>query len=511
MDLLGERARLTPDKIALVYVPTGERFTYRTLDQRANSCAHAWIKDCGLHHGDRIGILSENRVEFLDAFFAAAKCGAVLVPLSTRMTAYELEAIVRDSGIRCLLYSSRFSATVGALRCVAVEHWIALDQPANASDLAYASITAAASSDSLDRSSVSQDLHCLLYTSGTTGKPKGVMISHGMVVWNAINTVLSWELRGDDVSPIFTPMYHAGGLFVFLTPLFAAGGTIVLHDGFEAAEVWRTIERERCTVVFGVPTTFKMMMDDARFASADLSSVRWFISGGAPLPAAVLGEYQQRGVVFKQGYGLTEVGVNCFTMTVEQSRAKPGSIGRPIAFTEARLVHPQGSPVASGDAGELLLRGPHVCSGYWNNPEATAAALDADGWFHTGDLARCDADGDFYILGRLKEMVISGGLNVYPAEIEAELLQHSEVADAAVVAMPHPLWGEVPVAFVIARAGAALSAEGLREFLSPKLAKYKLPADFVFVAEFPRTAYGKVIKAELRDSYRRRQGAQAGG
>ncbi len=510
MDILAHRARLTPAKAALVYVPTGERFTYRALDERASRCAHALIDSCGIRPGDRVGILSDNRVEFVDAFFGAAKCGAILVPLSVRMTAHELEAIIRDSGPRCLLYSGRFNSIVNELRSsVVVERWIALDERASDSDLLYSDLARAASPAALDFASAPEDLHCLLYTSGTTGKPKGVMISHRMVLANAVNTVLSWEVRSDDVCPIFTPMHHAGGLFVFLAPIFATGGTIILHDGFDAAEVWRTIERERCTAVFGVPTTFKMMMDAPQFSSADLSSVRWFISGGAPLPAAILDGYQHRGVTFKQGYGLTEVGVNFFSMTAEQSRAKPGSIGKPIMFTEARLLDSEGKSVASGEVGELLLRGPHVCSGYWNNAQATAAALDRDGWFHTGDLARCDEDGDFYIVGRLKDMIISGGLNVYPAEIEAQLLQHTAIIDAAVIGVPHPTWGEVPVAFIIAQSNALTAAE-IRELLSTRIAKYKIPADFVFVPEFPRTAYGKVIKPELRDSYLRYHVAKTG-
>ncbi len=509
MDILAHRARLTPAKTALVYVPTGERFTYRALDERANRCAHALIDSCGIRPGDRVGILAENRVEFVDAFFAAAKCGAILVPLSARMTARELEAIIRDSGICCLLYSGLNSIVNEFRSKVALDRCIALDQRASDSDLLYSDLTRTASSAALDFTSAPEHLHCLLYTSGTTGKPKGVMISHRMVLANAINTVLSWELRSDDICPIFTPMYHAGGLFVFLTAIFAAGGTIILHQGFDPAEVWRTIERERCTAVFGVPTTFKMMMDAPQFSSADLSSVRWFISGGAPLPAAILDAYHRRGVTFKQGYGLTEVGVNCFSMAADQSRAKPGSIGKPIIFTEARLVNAEGKSVASGEVGELLLRGPHVCSGYWNNAQATAAALDRDGWFHTGDLARCDQDGDFYIVGRLKDMIISGGLNVYPAEIEAQLLQHTAVVDAAVIGVPDPTWGEVPVAFIIARNDGVAAAD-LRRFLSTRIAKYKLPVDFVVVAEFPRTAYGKVIKPELRDSYLRRRAATGG-
>ncbi|HKV10290.1 MAG TPA: AMP-binding protein, partial [Thermoanaerobaculia bacterium] len=244
----------------------------------------------------------------------------------------------------------------------------------------------------------------------------------------------------------------------------------------------------------------KMLMEDPGFQTADLSHLRWLISGGAPLPLYLIEAYQRRGVVFKQGYGLTEVGVNCFAMTVEESVAKPGSIGKPLMFTEARLVGEDGVKVPVGEVGELLLKGPHVCKGYWHNPEATAAALDADGWFHTGDLARRDVDGFHFIAGRKKDMIISGGVNVYPAEIEGELLLHPAVKDAAVVGIPHPTWGEVGVAFVVAD-GELPGADELAAFLGEKLAKYKIPREFVPVGSLPRTPYGKVVKGELRDRY----------
>ena len=281
------------------------------------------------------------------------------------------------------------------------------------------------------------------------------------------------------------------------------GGTVVLHKGFDSSEVWRTIVAERCTVVLGVPTIWKILMEAPEFATADLSSVRWFICGGAPLPEYIAEAYQARGVVFKQGYGLTEVGVNCFAMTIDDSVRKRGSIGKPLMMTEARLVDERGVEVPCGEVGELWLRGPHVCRGYWNNPEATAAALDADGWFHTGDLARMDADGFFYIAGRRKDMFISGGVNVYPAEIEAELLQHSAIADAAVVGVPHDTWGEVGVAFIVQRSGQIVSGDELAAFLDGRLARYKIPKEFVTLDALPRTAYGKVQKPQLRESYAR--------
>jgi fatty-acyl-CoA synthase len=541
-DLLGERTRLTPDKLALVYAATGERFTYTQLNERAVRCALVWTHVLKLRKGDRIGILAQNCVEYVEAFAAAGKTGVILVPLNTRLTGQELEAIVRDSGMRALMYESQFADVVAAMKAsVEVESYVVLDQDAitgypgtsharaestpplkpkeglngapggeRTGDFDYReSARGMNPAEFVGTRCADEDIYCLVYTSGTTGKPKGVMLSHRMVLWNAYNTALGWQLREDDVSPIFTPMCHAGGLGVFLTSLFAIGGTVVLHRGFDATEVWRTIEAERCSVVMGVPTIYRMLMDAPEFEAVNLSSVRWFISGGAPLPLYIIDAYQRRGVTFKQGYGLTEVGVNCFTMTEAESRWKLGSIGKPLMFTEMRLVDGEGRDVSANEVGELWIRGPHVCSGYWKNSEATAASLDKDGWFHTGDLARRDEDGFYYIAGRLKDMLISGGVNVYPAEIEGVLLLHEAVQDAAVVGVAHETWGEVGVAFVVARPGVDVSAAKLSEYLGEKLAKYKVPREFVFVEQLPRTAYGKVVKRELQERYAKRSGAKA--
>jgi fatty-acyl-CoA synthase len=493
-DLLGERARLTPGKTALVMVPGGERYSYGELDERARRCAAFWRQHCGLAKGDRVGILAHNRVEYIDAFFGAAKSGVVLVTMCTRLTAAELEHIVSDSGMRVIMYDGAFAEVIEELKQrVSVEHWIPLDTQ-------YRELAGSVSLESWSREPCGpEDTHCLLYTSGTTGRPKGVMVPHRMVAWNGYNTVACWRLRADDVSPIFTPLYHAGGLMAFLTPLFTIGGTIVLHTGFDPGEIWRTIEAERCSVVLGVPTIWKMLMDAPEFEKVDLFHVRWFISGGAPLPLYIIEAFQKRGVVFKQGFGMTEVGVNCFSMSVQDSYDKAGSIGRPMAFTEVRLVNEQSEEVPPGEVGEMWFRGPHVSKGYWNNPEATAAALDAEGWFHSGDLARRDEDGFFYIAGRQKDMIISGGVNIYPAEIEAALLRHATVADAAVVGIPDDKWGEVGVAFVVPVEGREIVESDLVVFVEQELARYKIPKRFVVIDDLPRTAYGKVVKGELRD------------
>jgi len=510
-DVLGERARLTPERPALVWVPTGERFSYADLDARAVRAARVLREILGLGIDDRVAVLTDNRVEFLDLFFAAPKAGVIAVPLGTRLTPHEIAGILADAAPAALVYGGEHAETVAAVRgLVSLPRWVALDadRRADAADQVFAELTVP-DGPWIPARRGPEDLHCLLYTSGTTGKPKGVMIPHRQVVWNGYNTVIGWQLRDDDVSPVFTPLYHAGGVFAFMVPIFTIGGTIVLHRHFDAAEVWRTLEAERCTVVLGVPTIYKMLLEAPGFAAADLSSVRWLISGGAPLPLYLIEAYQRRGVTFKQGYGLTEVGVNCFAMTVEESVAHAGSIGKPLPFTETRLLDDAGRDVPAGEVGELLLRGPHVCRGYWNNPQATAAALDADGWFHTGDLARRDAAGFHTIAGRKKDMIISGGVNVYPAEIEGELLLHPDVRDAAVVGVPHPKWGEIGVAFVVAReapvANEELSDE-LTGFLAGRLAKYKIPHEIVWVEALPRTAYGKVVKGKLREWYLEEKG-----
>lgn len=490
-DVLGERARLTPDREALVVVESGERFTYAQLDARASRTASA-LAARGVRRGDRYAVLLHNSSEFLDLFFAAGKSGAIVVPLSTRATAHELAPVIADAAVSAIFFGEEFSTIVDSLR------------PALPPGAAVVRVddewsrTIAGTAPADFARCRPEEIYALLYTSGTTGRPKGVMIPHRMVAWNGYNTAVCWGLRDDDRSPIFTPLYHAGGLGAFLVPIITAGGTIVLHRRFEAGEVWRTIEAERCTVALGVPTIYRILADAREFETADVSSIRWMISGGAPLPLSIIERYQRRGLVFKQGYGMTEVGVNCFSMTVEESFRKAGSIGRPMMQTEARIMKADGAEAAAGEIGELQFRGPHVSLGYWRNREATAAAWDEDGWFHTGDVARRDEEGFYTIVGREKEMIISGGVNIYPAEIEAALLSSPSISDAAVVGVTDEMWGEVPVAFIVPLAGRVPLQEEVNTFLLTRIGRHKLPKRYVVLEVLPRTAYGKVVKGELK-------------
>jgi len=500
-DILGERARLNPDDIALIHAPTRRQFTFAELDRRALQCARVWTDVCGLRPGERVAILSENRVEYVDAFWAAGKSGIILVPLGTRSTAHELAQVVADSKPRCLMYSAAYELLAKTLTSLSpVEHAVFLD-PAdpNSTELCYAKCMDQVSVEPLPGKNQPEDIFCLLYTSGTTGRPKGVMIPHRQIAWNAYNTAMSWQLRQNDRVQVYTPMYHAGGLTVFMTPLFAIGGSIVLHASFTPAEILKAFVEFRCTILFGVPTIFKMLLETPEFAAFDTSHLRWCCSGGAPLPLDLQRAYQRRGMTFRQGYGLTEVGVNCFAMSDQDSIRKPGSIGKPMMFTEAKLIDSVGTEAGASEVGELCLRGPHVCRGYWNNPAATAQVLDTEGWFHTGDLARRDQDGFFYIAGRSKDMIISGGVNIYPAEIEKELLDHPAIAEVCVIGCADEKWGEVPVAFVVLKSTFRAGESELIEFLRPRISKIKLPRQVHFIDALPRNAYGKVLKLNLRD------------
>ncbi len=501
-DLLSQRARLTPDREALYEAATGARYTYAELNARANRLANALRAACGVGAGDRVAILAHNGIAFVDLLFGLAKIGAIFAPLNWRLTGRELAYIVGDCAPRVLIVGQECLATYKDLESlidvpVVISLDAAIDRAAR-----YDDMLAGASSDEPERPPLAEDSpYAILYTSGTTGRPKGAVLPHRQILWNAINTVISWGLTEHDVAPVLTPLFHAGGLFVFLTPLFYVGGRIVLTKTFDVEASLSLIDGEGCTVILGVPTTFQMWMNAKAFASTEFGRVRFFISGGAPCPPALIKAWTERtGTVLRQGYGLTEVGTNCFSMTDAESAARIGSVGRPIFHSEMRLADPwTGLEVPDGEAGELLIRGPHVCLGYWRNPEATAQAIQ-DGWFHTGDSARRDADGFYTIVGRYKDMLKSGGENIYAAEVEAIFREHPAVADAALIGKPDPKWGEVGLMVVMLKPGQSADADELLTLCQGRLARYKIPKQVVFDA-LPYSPYGKVIKQELRSRY----------
>lgn len=504
--LLSQRAHLTPRREAVYDTHTGRRFTYAQLNARANRLANFLRWRLGVEKGDRVSILAQNSIVYLDLFYGLAKIGAVFTPLNWRLTARELTYIVNDCEPKVLFIGPEYANAWEALRPqVGVPGLVGVEGAKVDGALDYEAEVEAASAEEPERPPLADDdTYAILYTSGTTGHPKGAMIPHRQVLWNAINTCVSWGLTEKDVSPILTPLFHAGGLFAFLTPILYIGGRLALTRSFDAEGSLRLIVNEGCTVILGVPTLFQMWANTPYFTEADFSRVHFFISGGAPCPPALIEHWRKtKGIIFRQGYGLTEVGANCFSMTDEDSVPKTGSVGKPIFNTWMRLVDPEtGQDVPTGQPGELLIAGPHVCTGYWRRPEATAEAI-RDGWFHTGDMARMDEDGFFYIVGRFKDMIKSGGENIYAAEVEAVFREHAAVADAALIGEPDEKWGEVGLMIVVCKPGQTASAEELLAHCAGRLAKYKIPKRITFADTLPYSPYGKVVKAELRKQYLR--------
>jgi fatty-acyl-CoA synthase len=503
-DLLSQRTALTPDRIGLVELETGRRFTYAELNTRANRLANFLAHTMGVRKGDRVSILAKNSVVYLDLFYGLAKIGAIFAPFNWRLTAKELIYIVNDLEPKVLLCEPEFAQVLEEMRTeIQVPHYVAMNGAEIEGAVDYQAGLDGASAAEPDRPALDFDTpYCILYTSGTTGNPKGAVLPHRHILFNCINTIISWGLNEKDISPVYTPLFHAGGLFAFMTPILYMGGRIVLARDFDPEVSLSWIQAEKCTVILGVPTLFQMWMDSPLYRQADFSHVRFFISGGAKCPVPLMEKWRrEKQIVFRQGYGLTEVGPNCFSMTDEQSIPKSGSVGKPIFHSRMRIVDPEtGEELQDDTPGELLIAGPHVCLGYWKNPKATSEAI-VDGWFHTGDMAHRDADGFYYIDGRYKDMIKSGGENIYAAEVEAVYRSHPAVKDAALIGKPDPKWGEVGLMIVVPEAGQQVSEAELKEFCLDKLARFKIPKAVIFADGLPYSAYGKVEKAKLKENY----------
>ncbi len=505
-DWMERGERYFPDALAVVDVAAKGRFTYREMNARANRLAGYLRDSAGVSRGDRVGVLAMNCVEFLDAFFACAKLGAILVPFNWRSHAREIAELVEQTDPKVMIFGDDFRAGIAEImpRCAGVSLWMHLDGAGVSASVPYAATLEGRPATAVTNDAVSEeDIVCLLFTGGTTGLPKAARISYKMIAWNTLNTVIH-ELARGDVTITHTPMFHTGALFVYTLPLLTLGGTVVIMRKWTADDMLDLIERERATLLFCVPTQYQMMMQSPRFASAKLSSLRFLTSGGAPLPVPIIREYRERhDVVFKQGFGMTEFGPGIFSMDPEFAETKAGSIGKPNYFIDVRIVDDDGNPVAVGEVGELLLKGPSACSGYFNNPEASKASLAADGYFRTGDLARVDEDGFYFIADRKKDMFISGGENVYPAEIEKVLYEHAAVGQCAVIGLPDEKWGEIGRAVVVVKPGASVTEEELLGHLRNNLAKYKVPKSVVFIEAMPVSAAGKILKRELKEKYAR--------
>lgn len=523
VDITAKRAALTPHVIAFEDALTGRTLTYAQLDERVSRAA-AMLADLGVQRGDRVAILCRNRIEFFEIMFACAKLGAILVPLNWRAPAAELAPVLDDCTPMLLVFGAEDAKTARALPRTGMR-MLALDplgppasSPAKlleprAADTAFASTEragadaggpseyesalAAASPLHTETRWNGDDTWFLCYTSGTTGKPKAVVQTYQMAAVNAFHVTQAFGVRAGDRTLNFLPLFHTAGIQLVTLPTLIAGGTVTIMPGFDEARAFALMPT--LDVFFAVPAVYQQLNLHPGFDGADFSRIRAWGCGGAPLPDVLVERFAAKGVRVCNGYGMTETGPTAFVAAPEDALTKIGSVGKPQMLLDVRIVDGQGRDVAEGEAGEIWMRGAGLTPGYWNRPEETAKAFTADGWLKSGDVGRRDADGCYYVAGRIKDMYISGGENVYPAEVENLLARHPAVLEAAIIGVPDEKWGEVGHAFIQVRPEApSVSAAELIQFCRASLAGYKTPRHVTFVADFPRTAAGKIKKHELK-------------
>lgn len=491
-DWLSRWALYRPEQAAFRDYERGRVLTYGELHQRAEALAAHLLHELGLERGDRVAVLAENGLEYQLLFGAAQKTGLILVPLNYRLTGAELDYLLGDAEPRLFIVADKYAQVVDtAPRAEGVAHRWSLEQVWTYSEPSSTTEPLAA------LELASDDPIFILYTSGTTGFPKGALYTHNMLFWNSINTALSLVVNSESRTVNCMPPFHTGGWNVLTTPFLHHGGYTCLLRQFDAATVLRALAEERATLFMGVPTMLKMMADLPEFATADLSSLLYVIVGGEPMPIPLIERWQAKGVAIRQGYGMTEVGPNLTSLHQDDSVRKKGSIGRPNFYVQTRIVDEDGRECGAGQAGELLLKGPMVTPGYWRNPQATAAAR-YDGWFRTGDRVLADEEGYLYVVDRLKNMFISGGENVYPAEVERILVTHPAVAEAVVIGVPDTQWGEVGRAFVVARPGKRIDDADILRHCRELLARFKVPKAVVVLDSLPKNSTGKIDRQALR-------------
>ena len=520
------RATLSPDRVGLVDADTGTEYTYAELDRRANRTARL-LRERGVGTGDRVAAVSRNRPAMVDLYFATGKLGAVLAPLSHRLAPPELAAMLDDvepsalvveepfvADLRAALTHGDYTADVPPLVGLPADEGSIGDagdaDPATAftdpvDGQAWEPYADALPADNSPVETVDvalDDPHLFLHTGGSTGLPKEVVQTHGGIAWNAFNTVLSWGLRPDDVTPMVFPMFHTGGWNVLTVPFFHLGGTVIISRDFDPGEVLDLVEARDCSVLVAVPAVLRFMVEDDDWEDTDLSSIRFAKSGGGPCRDSIIEAWAERGVDLSQGYGLTECGPNNFAMPDDFDREKTASIGMPGLYVDARVVDDEGAELPPGEVGELELASPHAGDGYWNNPEETAEAFGSEGeaaWVSTGDLARVDGEGYYYIEGRKKNMFVSGGENVYPPEVENVLAGHPKVEEVVVVPVDDETWGQVGKAVV--QGDESLTLAELQEYAEDRLAGFKTPRHLAFVDEMPTSGPSKIDRGAIEEEY----------
>jgi fatty-acyl-CoA synthase len=476
--------------------------TYREFNQRANHFASFLQETLGLQRGERVSILSQNCAEYYEILFGCGKIGVILNTLNWRLAEPELAYIINDCTPRVLIYEMEFAETVKALSSqIQVEFFVILSGGTAEGEWAYADALASGSPKGVTMPRLSyDDTWAIIYTSGTTGRPKGAQVTYGNFFYNAVGMGQAIDLHSQDINLNVLPTFHIGGLGLYAGPTFHTGGTVVLMRSFDPVTLLRLIQDWRVTVLLLVPSIYLMLEEFSNFDQYDLSSVRSWASGGSALPPSLVQRFADKGIIIQQGFGMTETGPTVFLIDRENAVRKAGSVGKPVLHTDVCIMDQERKTLEANQVGELCIKGGNVTSGYWNNPNANSEAL-IDGWLHSGDAAKYDDEGFYYIVDRWKDMFISGGENVYPAEVENLIYQHSAVAEVAVIGVPHPKWQEVGKAIIVLKPEQRLTEAQVIEYCRDKLARYKIPKSVVFTDQLPRTAAGKVLKRELRSRY----------
>ena len=485
IDWISFWADITPNKTAIIDSETEEEYSFQHIDKMACKTA-AYLQDqYHLKKGDRVGIVSKNRIEYIYLFGAAQKIGITLVPLNYRLTSRELGVLLTDIEASFILYEDDFEESVSSF----------------SNSYTIDSFFDNVSDSEGDFQSVEigeDDAIFILYTSGSSGVPKGAIYTHKMLFWNSINTQISLKLDNASATIICMPPFHTGGWNVLLTPILHTGGTCILMEKFDAEKVIDQLEKYHCTIFMGVPTMLKMMYDLPSFKEAKFEAINYFIVGGEAMSSDLIEAYHEKGIFIRQGYGMTEVGPNLTSLHESEATRKIGSIGKPNMYVGIKVVDEEGNEVKQGERGELLLSGPNVTPGYFKKEEETKKCFSGS-WFHTGDVVIQDEDGFIFIVDRIKNMFISGGENVYPAEVERTLLTHPSINEAVVIGVPDKKWGETGKAFIVLSEGAAsISVDTLREFCLNKISKYKIPKYVEIIAEMPKNDAGKIDRLALK-------------
>ena len=495
-DWIDKWAQYQPDATAITVFETGCSYTWKQLNALGNFIAAQLTNDLGLKIGDRIVVLAENCIEYIVLFSVCQKTGIVLVPLNYRLTGPEIDFLIVDCNPALIFVEEKFNEKI--------QNSYHYHQCTHKLPLSYLGLMVESfhqSGESFDYQNIGfteEQALFLIYTSGTTAFPKGSVYTHKMLFWNSINTELRLDITSKDKSINCAPPFHTGSWNVLETPFLHHGAHTLIMKSFDPDVVLQALEDEEISIFWAVPTMLKMMVDSPVFDKVKLQNLRYIIVGGEAMPIPLIEKWHEKGILIRQGYGLTEVGPNVTSLNHQDAIRKQGSIGTPNFYYETNIVDEQGKTVGVDEVGEFLLKGPNVTPGYWNNAKATSETI-VDGWFHTGDLVRCDAEGYIYVVDRLKNMYISGAENVYPAEVEFLLRKHPAIDAVAIIGVPDEKWGEAGKAFIVLKKGVELTEMELKNYCADKLAKYKIPRHICFLTEIPKNDAGKIDRKKLKE------------